>query len=119
MVSDWPFCDPSTAPIRSTQETPPTVCEGMSAELETGAFLDATLVVRGPSSSVPTLIPEISDQDDGGEGEEASGGLEYGMSGGSAEATLIMSQWVKTDDNGWTKESITAMFFCVCVPCKL
>lgn len=102
-VSDWPFCDPTTAPTRSTQDTPSTVCAGASSALETGAFLDAKLVVRGPSSSKPVLSAEQTSGGEGEGGEADVAGLEYGMSGGSAEAWLIMSEWVKTDSNGWTK----------------
>jgi len=58
------------------------------------------LVGRGPSSSTPVL----SSQQSGGEEVEAAG-VEYGLSGGSARATLVMSEWVKTDGNGWSKVS--------------
>lgn len=101
LVSDWPFCDPATAPTRNGQDTPSTVCAGASSVLETGAFLDAKLVVRGPSSSTPVLFPQRSN----GGGDIEAAGLEYGLSGESAQATLVMSEWVKTDDNGWSKVS--------------
>ncbi|CAM9609391.1 unnamed protein product, partial [Laminaria digitata] len=109
-VSDWPFCDPSTAPTSSTKETPSTVCVGASSVLETGAYLDAVLVVQGPSSSTPVL--QYDDEEEtggggtstgGGGGGGGGGGLKYGMSGESAEGTLVMSEWVNTGDYGWTK----------------
>ena len=101
-VSDWPFCDPSTAPTHSNQETPSTVCTGASLELETGAYLDATLIVRGPSSSIPVL--HEGEASSGGNGDTiVDRGLKYLMSGGNADATLTMSEWVKTHDYGWTK----------------
>lgn len=71
--------------------------------LETGAFLEARLVVRGPSSSVPVLSPQQSSGGGGGSGEVEAAGVEYGLSAGSARATLVMSEWVKTDGNGWSK----------------
>lgn len=98
-VSDWPFCDPSTAPTRNGQETPSTACAGVSSAFETGAYLDATLVVQGPSASMPVL------QDD--EGTDGGGlvgaGMKYIMSGGSADSILVMSEWVQTEEYGWTK----------------
>lgn len=99
-VSDWPFCDPSTEPRRSTDDTPLTVCPagaGSSTTLETGAFLDVKIAVLGPSSSTPVLsTPVVEDA-------ERNGGVEYTMTGESAEATLVMSEWISTDDSGWTK----------------
>lgn len=79
---------------------PSTVCAGASSVLEAGAYLDAVLVVQGPSSSTPILQDEETGE--GGGGTNASG-LKYGMSGGSAKGTLVMSEWVNTDDYGWTK----------------
>ncbi|CAB1113932.1 unnamed protein product [Ectocarpus sp. CCAP 1310/34] len=99
-VSDWPFCDPSTEPRRSTDDTPLTVCPAgtaSSSTLETGAFLDVKIAVLGPSSSTPVLsTPALEDA-------ARNGGVEYTMTGESAEATLAMSEWVSTDDSGWTK----------------
>lgn len=120
-MSDWPFCDPATAPIRNTQDTSVTVCAGASSTLETGAFLDAKLVVRGPSSSTPVLSAQQSSEGGGGAGGDVhEAGLEYDMSGESAEASLIMSEWVKTDSNGWTKVGVqlgsAAETLAVCVP---
>ncbi|CAN0538170.1 unnamed protein product, partial [Ectocarpus sp. 12 AP-2014] len=93
-VSDWPFCDPSTEPRRSTDDTPLTVCPAgtaSSSTLETGAFLDVKIAVLGPSSSTPVLsTPALEDA-------ERNGGVEYTMTGESAEATLVMSEWVNTD----------------------
>ena len=68
--------------------------------LEAGAYLDAILVVQGPSSSTPILQDEETGEGGGG---TAGGGLKYGMSGGSAKGTLVMSEWVNTDGYGWTK----------------
>ncbi|CAN0524983.1 unnamed protein product, partial [Ectocarpus sp. 12 AP-2014] len=99
-VSDWPFCDPSTEPRRSTDDTPLTVCPtgtASSSTLETGAFLDVKLAVLGPSSSTPVLSTPAE------EDAERNGGVEYTMTGESAEAILVMSEWVSTDDTGWTK----------------
>lgn len=99
-VSDWPFCDPSTEPRRSSDDTPLTVCPvgtASSSTLETGAFLDVKIAVLGPSSSTPVLsTPALEDA-------ERDGGVEYTMTGESAEATLVMSEWVSTEDTGWTK----------------
>lgn len=96
-MTDWPFCDPATAPTRSTQDTPSTVCSGASSTLETGAFLDAMLVVQGPSQAQPE-----QQQSSDGDGDSEDGAV-YGLVGASADATLVMSEWVSTDDNGWTK----------------
>lgn len=105
-MSDWPFCDPSTEPTRDTEATPSTVCAvGASSELETGAYLDASVVVRGPSSSLPALQDEETG-DDGFIGR----GKTYIMSGGSADASVTMSEWVQTDDYGWTKVTFQTVF---------
>ena len=77
------------------------MCVGASSVLEAGAYLDAVLVLQGPSSSTPVLL-DSQDEETGGAGI-TGGGLKYGMSGGSAEGTLVMSEWVNTDDYGWTK----------------
>ena len=109
-VSNWPFCDPATEPTdnssssSSNQDKPSTVCPGASSTLEDGAYLDAVLVVQGPSSSTPILQEGETTTNGGGGGEMATGGgLKYCMSGGSADGTLVMSEWVKTDDYGWAK----------------
>lgn len=55
------------------------------------------LVVQGPSEAQPEQ--QLRQQ----EGSDGGGGVVYGLLGVSADATLVMSEWVKTDDNGWTK----------------
>lgn len=94
-MSDWPFCDSDSVPTGRDEPTPPTVCYGASSALETGSYLDATLLVRGPSSAAPVERESTA--------TIIGSGKRYGMSGGSADATLVMSEWVRTDDYGWTK----------------
>lgn len=117
-VTGWPFCDPTTAPTADDDNDDSvslsTVCTtGASSSLETGAYLDMSLAVRGPSSSIPA--PQSNGDVDSGEGGdwsedsfEVGGGLKYLLSGGSADATLVMSEWVQTDDLGWTKVKINS-----------
>lgn len=72
--------------------------------------MDATIVVRGPSSSMPVVSPQESSSSEQQDGEaEIASGVGYEMSGGNADASLVMSEWVKTDDNGWTKVSATVV----------
>lgn len=103
-VSDWPFCDPSTAPTRNGKETPSTVCWRGTQGLETGAYLEMVLSIRGPSFLQPVLLNKEA-MAGGGRNDDAiiGRGVEYVMSGGSADAKLIMSEWVETDAYGWTE----------------
>lgn len=106
-VTDWPFCDPSSvSSANSNAEVPSTVCYGAFSALETGSFLDATLLVQGPSLAEPVLATQSSSS--GNDGHEdidstVGAGKRYEMSGGKADATLVMSEWVRTNDYGWTK----------------
>lgn len=108
-VSDWPFCDPTSLPTAdattTSAVTPLTVCYGASSALEAGTYLDATLVVRGPSSAAPA---ERDGEQDSVSSDTIGSGKQYEMIAGSAEATLIMSEWVHTDDYGWTKVMLHA-----------
>lgn len=63
---------------------------------------------------MPVVSPQQSSSTEQQEGEaEIASGVEYEMSGGSAEAKLVMSEWVKTDDNGWTKVGCATSVRCV------
>lgn len=42
-------------------------------------------------------------REEGIENNEVGNGMAYDMFGGSADATLVMSEWVETADYGWTK----------------
>lgn len=109
-VTDWPFCDPDS--ITTSGAMSPTVCFAAPSTPEVGSYLDATVLVRGPSSASPVLGngggggSAGSAATAGGTGTSSAlvgAGMLYGMSGGKADATLVMSEWVRTDDYGWTK----------------
>lgn len=87
--------------MNASEVDPATVCVGAFSTLETGAYLDVALLVQGPSSSEP--ISSDQSEDNGAETGADSEGQRYGMSGGNAKAAVVMSEWVRTDDYGWTK----------------
>lgn len=77
--------------------------------LEAGTYLDVMLSIQGPSFSQPVLQYKEAMAGDGEDEDAIVGrGMEYVMSGGTANAKLIMSEWVETDDYGWTKVCTTS-----------
>lgn len=85
------------------------MCRRGTQGLETGAYLDVMLSIRGPSFSQPVLQYKEA-MAGGGVDEDAviGRGVEYVMSGDGADVKLIMSEWVETDDYGWTKVCTTS-----------